>query len=71
MAKLTGPLLTSYRNGLRKWPHPDYVFYTEVAERWLRKELRGHTQRRFGETLHLFVEAGGEVDRRWNPDEKY
>ena len=39
------------------------MYYTDLAERWLRKELRGYTQRRFGEVLHLFVEAGGEVDQ--------
>ena len=63
MAKLTGPLLTCYRNALRNWRYTDYIIYEEVAERWLRKQLRGYTQRQFSELLHRFVEAGGEVDQ--------
>ncbi len=63
MAKLTGSLLTCYRNALRNWRYRGFVGYTKDAERGLRSELRGYTQRRFSEILHLFVDAGGEVDQ--------
>ena len=63
MARLTGPLLPCYQNALRNWRYTDFIIYEEIAARWLRKELRGYSQRQFSELLHKFVAGGGEVDQ--------
>jgi len=64
MAPLTDQtLLTAYTNALANRRFEGYVVWTEVAQRWVRRELAGLTTAEVAERIWDYVDAGGEIDQ--------
>jgi hypothetical protein len=65
MARLTDPeLQRCYHNALANWRYTDFIQFKKDAAEWLRRELPGFTQKRFGELLYNYVvKDGGEIDQ--------
>jgi len=65
LAPLTDPTrLEAYKDALSNWNPRGYIQFdlTEVAHRWIRRELNGISLKEIGRLMYEYVKAGGEID---------
>ena len=64
MPPLTDPaILAKFRHALGEWNCTGYVTWKRTARQWVEDSLEGFTTRAVGESLSLYVEAGGVIDQ--------
>lgn len=65
MARLTDSIrLKAYEDALRNWRFEGYIQFklTEIAYRWIRRELSNITLKDIGRLMYEYASAGGEID---------
>ena len=56
MPTLTDPeQLQCYLNALANWQCEGYITFTDVARRWIRKELANFTAREIARLMHVYA----------------
>ena len=80
MAPLTDEdRLRAYKDALSNWEVTGYVCFelTETAQKWLRTEFDGVTQKEFTRLMWEYVSSGGEIDEvretrpEWSDDYEF